>query len=94
MITRIANFVDGIDGLWILLTVVVGVGTLSYVGYAWFVYLLNHDNFIILTAYSILTFVSVVAAFARIPIALIVVLGGATVCGVTLLSGYSYVLLP
>jgi low affinity Fe/Cu permease len=94
MITRIANFVGEIEGLWILLTIVLGVGALGYVEYAWFVYLLNHGRFITLTVFGIFTFISVVAAFARIPIALIVVLGCATVCGVALLSGYSDVLLP
>jgi hypothetical protein len=74
--------------------VFIGVGTLSYVGFTWIVYLFNHDRFIILTIVSIFIIVSTITAFARISAALIVVLGGATVCGVALLSGYSYVLLP
>lgn len=94
MITRIVNIVSDIEGLWILFTVLIGLGMLGYVGFVWFVYLFNHDRFMILTAVSIFSVVSVAAAFARIPVALIIVLGGATVCGVALLSGYCYVLLP
>jgi hypothetical protein len=94
MITRIANFVDGIEGLWFLLTIFVGIGVLSYVGFSWFVYLFNHDRFIPLAVYSFLGLVSFAAALRRIPIALILVFGGSMVCGVALLSGYAHVLLP
>jgi hypothetical protein len=94
MITRIANFVDGIEGLWFLLTIFVGIGVLSYVGFAWGVYLFIHGRFILLAVYSFLGLVSVAAALGRMPIALILVFGGSMVCGVALLSGYAHVLLP
>jgi len=91
---RIAGFVGTLEGLGLLVTVIAGVGVLGYVGVSWLTHFVGHAQYLAAGAAGLLGFLAMAAAFARIPAALIVVFGGAAVCGTAFLSGYGSVLLP
>jgi len=94
MISRIANLVTAWDGLWLILTVIAGVGLLGYVGVTWLIYLVGEGRYLFTAAVSALLLVSVSGVLLRIQAAQIAVLGGAVICGTAFLMGYGNALLP
>lgn len=94
MISRIANLVTAWDGLWLILTVIAGVGLLGYVGVAWLIHFVSEGRYLFTAVVSVLLLVSVSAALLRIPAAQIAVLGGAIICGAAFLMGFGNALLP
>jgi len=90
----IAGLVGTLEGLGLLVTVVAGIGVLGYVGLSWLIYFVGHAQYLAASAAGVLGLLAIAAAFARIPAALIVVFGGASVCGTAFLSGYGNALLP
>lgn len=90
----VAGSLGSLEGLALLLTVVAGVGLLGYVGVSWLVHLVARAQYVAAGAAGLLGLFAVAAAFARIPVALIVVFGGAAVCGAAFFSGNGNVLLP
>lgn len=91
---RIAGLVGTLEGLGLLITVVAGIGVFGYVAVAWLIHFVSRAQYLAAGAAGLLGFLAVAAAFARIPAALIVVLGSAAVCGTALLAGYGSALLP
>ena len=91
---RIAGFVGTLEGLGLLVTVVAGVGLFGYVAVAWLIHFVSHAQYLAAGATGLLGLLAVAVALARIPAALIVVLGSAAVCGTAFLSGYGNALLP
>lgn len=94
MISRIANFVSDLESLGFFLTLIIGVGLLGYLGVSWLFHLANSGQYFVALAVASLLFVSVALALLRIPLAQIIVLGSAIVCGTAFLLGYGNVLLP
>jgi hypothetical protein len=94
MISRIANFVADLESLGFFLTLLVGVGLLGYLGVSWLFHLGNSGQYLVAIAVGGLLFGSVAMALLRIPLAQIVVLGSAIVCGTAFVLGYGNVLLP
>jgi len=93
-VDQIAGVAGTLEGLGLFVTVIAGVGLLGYVGVSWLVHFVAHTQYLAASAAGLLGLLAVAAAFARIPAALIVVFGGAAVCGTAFLSGYGDVLLP
>ncbi|XZG70055.1 hypothetical protein ACTSKR_15625 [Chitinibacteraceae bacterium HSL-7] len=91
---RIAGLAGSLEGLGLLITIVAGMGALAYVGVLWIIHFVNHAQYLAASAAGLLGLLAIGAAIARIPAALIVLFGGAAVCGTAILSGYSGVLLP
>lgn len=91
---RIAGFVGSLEGLGLLITVIAGIGVLGHVGLSWLIHFVSHAQYLRAGAVVLLGLLAVGAAFTRIPTALIVVFGGAAVCGSAFLLGYGGVLLP
>lgn len=91
---RIAGFIGSLEALGLLITVVAGFGVLAYVGVSWLIHFVGHAQYVAASAAGLLGLLAIAAAFARIPAALIAVVGGAAVCGTAFLSGYGSVLLP
>ena len=94
MISRIANFVSDLESLGFFLTLIIGVGLLGYLGVSWLYLLANSGQYFVALAVAGLLFVSVALALLRIPLAKILVLGSAIICGTAFLLGYGSVLLP
>jgi hypothetical protein len=94
MISRTANFVSDLESLGFFLTLVIGVGLLGYLGVSWLYHLANSGQYFVALAVAALLFVSVALALLRIPLAQILVLGSAIVCGTAFLLGYGNLLLP
>lgn len=94
MISRISNLVTAWDGLWLILTVIAGVGLLGYVGVTWLIYLVGEGRYLFAAVVSALLLVSISGALLRIQVARIAVLGGAVICGTAFLMGYGNALLP
>ena len=83
-----------LDVLGQLVAVIAGIGALGYVGVLWLIHFASHAQYLAAPATALLALVAIGFAFARIPAALIVVIGGAAFCGVAFLSGYGNALLP
>jgi hypothetical protein len=94
MITRFANFISDLDGLWFLLSLILGVGVLGYVSVTWLVHLAGAGQYLVALGLAGLSLASVALALFRVPFAQIIVLGCAIVCGTAFLLGYGNVLLP
>lgn len=94
---RVSRFFDLIfswDALVQLLGVVAGIGFLGYVFSAWVQEFFRRGSYV---SGSILAFAGIVLAglsLARIPVALILLLGCAAVSAVAFFGGNSYLLLP
>lgn len=94
MVSRILDFFSDIDGLVTLCTVVAGVGLLGYVGVSWLIYFVGQAQYFSAAGVFCGVALAVAAAIARIPAALIALLGSAMACGTVFLLGYSYVFMP
>lgn len=94
MISRIANLISDLEGLWFFLTLIIGIGVLGYVGVSWLLHLANSGHYLVTFTVAALLLFSVALAFLRIPMAQIIVLGGAIICGTAFVLGYGNALLP
>lgn len=94
MISRLARFVGDLEGLGFLVTLIIGVGLLGYVGMSWLSHLASTGQYELALAVAGSLLAAVVTALLRIPLAQIFVLGSAMVCGTAFLLGYGNVLLP
>jgi len=94
MISWMANFVGGLEGLSYLLTALVGVGCLGFVAVTWVIHFINNGQYLVATATAL--GVLTVSAFAavRVPIALWVFFGTAALLGTAFLMGAGDVVLP
>ena len=94
MISRIANFVSDLESLGFFLTVLFGICLLGYLGVSWLFHFANSGQYLVALFAAGFLFASVAMALLRIPLAQILVLGSAIVCGTAFLLGYGNVLLP
>lgn len=94
MISRIANFVTDLESLGFLLTLIIGIGLLGYLGVSWLFHLATSGQYLVALIVAVFLFGSVTTALLRIPLAQVLVLGSAIVCGTAFLLGYGNALLP
>lgn len=94
MISRIANLISDLEGLWFLLTLTIGIGVLGYLGVSWFLHFAISAHYLAAFTLAALLLTSVALALLRIPLAQIVVLGGAIISGTAFVLGYGNALLP
>lgn len=94
MISRIANLISDLEGTGFLLTLIFGAGLLGYLGITWLIHLAKVGSYFVALAVAVSLSASVALALLRIPLAQIVVLGSAIICGTAFLLGYGNVLLP
>jgi hypothetical protein len=94
---RLSNFVDSLlswdTWLW-LGSLIVGLGLVGYITSAWVLFFVHRSSYV---AAGVLAPVSCslgILAILRVPIALVLVWGGAAICATAFFSGYVYVLLP
>lgn len=94
MISRIANLVSSLEGISLLFTVVVGLGVGGYVGGVWVIHLVRSGQYLLAAALGGGLAIAGALALFRVPLAQIIVFGGAMVCGAAMLLGYGSTLLP
>jgi hypothetical protein len=94
MISKVADLVSSLEGLALLATFVIGVGLLGYVGAAWLIHFLRADQYLAAVTLVGLSFAVTAFAFLRVPLAQVVLLGAAVVCGTAFLLGYGYTFTP
>lgn len=74
--------------------VICGLGVFGYIGATWVLVLWSRGSYAIAITASLAGVVLTLLALARIPIALILVFGAATISIAAFLSGYFGILLP
>ena len=93
-ISHVFGSIFPLDVLLQILLVILGLGFLGYVLTSWVQHLISQGSYLFSGLIACTGLVLSGLAIARIPIALIVVFGGAAVCAVSFLSGFAEVLLP
>lgn len=94
MISWIARSAGAFEVLGLLFTLIFGVGSLGYVAAIWISHFLSGDMYIAAGLSALGAGVLSIAAAFRIPLALLLFFGAATIAGVAFLGGYGRVLLP
>lgn len=94
MIYRIANFFSDLDALIFILSIIVSVALFGYVASSWLIHFVSVGSYLIAAFVAGILLVLVVATLLRIPLAQIVVLGSASICGTAFLLGYDKVVFP
>ena len=88
------DLVTGIDFVFALAIIVCGIGALGYISASWLEHLLIERSYFAAFMLASLSLTIIVASIARIPMVLVAVVMGATICGVAFLVGAGNVLLP
>ena len=83
-----------LEGFWLLVQIVLGLGCIGYVGASWFLYWLHDGRYFLAFFASISVGLLTVAAIVRIPVALGIVFGVAVMLGVMFASGNGDAVLP
>ncbi len=94
---RLSNFVDtllSMEGLLWLGSLIVGLGLTGYFTCTWVISLIHRGSYFAAGFLALVSLALGLLAILRVPVALVIVWGGAAICGVTFFSGSSHVLLP
>ena len=94
MISRIANAVSTLEGISLVLSILVGLGCLAFVGVSWAAHFVSRGDYFSAVAIVLVSAVIALAAMARIPIALILLFGSAIVLGTAFSLGASNLVMP
>lgn len=94
VISRIAKAVAAWEGLAFLLSLVLGVAVLAYVVATWVLHFARQGDFVLAAATLVTSVIAATLAALRVPLALLLVFGGAAVAGAALVFGAMDVLLP
>ena len=80
--------------LGVAITVFVGIGGLGYVGFTWLMSFVYSGQYFAAVALVLVAVTILSLAIARVPLALFLLFGGASVIGTALFFGVGNVLLP
>ena len=83
-----------LDGLWLLVQIVLGLGCIGYIGASWLLHWLHDGRYFLALFASISLGLLTAAAIVRIPIALAIVFGAAMMFGVMFATGNGDAVLP
>ncbi|MCE1183243.1 MAG: hypothetical protein LWW81_13235 [Rhodocyclales bacterium] len=94
MNSRISNFFYSLDLLDSLLSLVLSIGMLTYVGMTWILHFLDLGMNLAALALAALLLGTFALALLRFISAQIIILGTAVICGCTISLGFSQYLFP
>ena len=94
MISRIANAVSFLEGIFLFLSVLVGVGCLAFVAFSWGMHFVSSGQYFATGGVALGSLVVSLAAVARIPVALVLLFGTAVIVGTAFSVGASNVVMP
>ena len=91
--TNIAELGTGLDAIYFAVSLLLGLGFLSYIGFVWLLHLFQKGQFLLASLVA-LGFTAIgIAAIAKSYFRLTLLLGAAAVCLIVFLSGVDNVLL-
>lgn len=94
MISRIANAVSSWEGISLFLSVLIGVGCLTFVKFSWDVHFVGSGQYFAAGGIALNSLVVSLAAVARVPVALVLLFGTAVIFGTAFLVGAGNVVMP
>lgn len=94
LMRRLLDFFSSLEVLSLLLTVLFGVGCVSYVGYFWTRHWIATGDWLLIGVLVTAAGVLSVAAAYRVPLALFVFVGTAAALGFTFSLGYGHLVQP